>query len=188
MNLGKCGELCTSCPHHGNDDYEVLKVKDFHSRVAPCGYWVHVWYGITRMAQLQSGEGCMLIDSVWTPCGYFSLRQVSPDKRVHHKVAPSGKQESRPHNRWTGSSIAMVCIWCRLQEAQLSLPNRPTPDWLDSRLLPTPHPTTSMREIPSSYWVHVWYGIARMAGLQSGEGSMTIDSVVWAQYTYVTDT
>jgi len=28
----------------------------------------------------------------------------------------------------------------------------------------------------------------RMAGLQSGEGRMMIDSVVWAQYTNVTDT
>jgi len=27
-----------------------------------------------------------------------------------------------------------------------------------------------------------------MAGLQSGEGHMTIDSVVWAQYINVTDT
>jgi len=36
--------------------------------------------------------------------------------------------------------------------------------------------------------VHIWYGKTRIAGLQSGEGSMMIDSVVWAQYINVTDT
>jgi len=41
---------------------------------------------------------------------------------------------------------------------------------------------------PSSYRVHIWYGKTRMAGLQSGEGRMMIDSVVWAQYINVTDT
>jgi len=30
--------------------------------------------------------------------------------------------------------------------------------------------------------VHIWYGQTRMAGLQSGEGRMIIDSVVWAKY------
>jgi len=35
--------------------------------------------------------------------------------------------------------------------------------------------------IPSSYYrVHAWYEKSRMAGLQSGEGGMMIDSVVWA--------
>jgi len=38
-----------------------------------------------------------------------------------------------------------------------------------------------------SYRVHIWYGETRMAGLQSGEGRMMIDSVVWAQYVNVTD-
>jgi len=32
------------------------------------------------------------------------------------------------------------------------------------------------------------YEKTRMAGLQSGEGRMMIDSVVWAQYINVTDT
>jgi len=36
--------------------------------------------------------------------------------------------------------------------------------------------------------VDIWYGKTRMAGLQSGEGRMMIDSVVWAQYINVTDT
>jgi len=40
----------------------------------------------------------------------------------------------------------------------------------------------SMRGIPSSYWVHIWYGNTRMAELQSGESHMKIDSIVWAQY------
>jgi len=39
-----------------------------------------------------------------------------------------------------------------------------------------------------NYQVHIWYGKTRMAGLQSGEGRMMIDSVVWAQYINVTDT
>jgi len=38
------------------------------------------------------------------------------------------------------------------------------------------------------YRVHIWYGITRTAGLQSGEGPMMIDSVVWPQYINVTDT
>jgi len=41
---------------------------------------------------------------------------------------------------------------------------------------------------PSSYQVHIWHEKTRMAGLQSGEGRMLIDSVVWAQCIYVTDT
>jgi len=49
------------------------------------------------------------------------------------------------------------------------------------------HLTPSMRGIPSSYRVHIWYGKPRMAGLQSGEGRMMID-LVWAQYINVTDT
>jgi len=57
------------------------------------------------------------------------------------------------------------------------------------RLLPIPLPFDALDEgISSSYRVHIWYGKIRMAGLQSGEGSMMINSVVWAQYTNVTDT
>jgi len=52
--------------------------------------------------------------------------------------------------------------------------------------LPLSHLTTSMREILSSYRVHIWCGKTRMAGLQSGESRMMIDSVVWAQYITVT--
>jgi len=46
----------------------------------------------------------------------------------------------------------------------------------------------SMMGISSSYRVHIWYGKTRMAGLQSGEGRMMIDSVVWAQYINMTHT
>jgi len=42
--------------------------------------------------------------------------------------------------------------------------------------------------IPLSYWVHIWYGKTKMAGLQCDEGRMMINSVVWAQYINVTDT
>jgi len=45
-----------------------------------------------------------------------------------------------------------------------------------------------MLSIPLSYRVHIWCGKTRMAGLQSGEGRMMIDSVVWARYINVTDT
>jgi len=45
-----------------------------------------------------------------------------------------------------------------------------------------------MSGIPLSYRVHIWCGKTRMTGLQSGEGRMMIDSVVWAQYINVTDT
>jgi len=41
---------------------------------------------------------------------------------------------------------------------------------------------------PSSHRVHIWYGKTRMAGLQSAEGRMMIDSVAWAQYINTTDT
>jgi len=34
----------------------------------------------------------------------------------------------------------------------------------------------------------IWYGKTRMTGLQSGEGRMMIDSVIWAQYMNITDT
>jgi len=54
--------------------------------------------------------------------------------------------------------------------------------------LPTSHSMPSMRGIPSSYLVHIWWGKTRMAGLRSGEGRLMIDSVVWAQYINVTDT
>jgi len=56
------------------------------------------------------------------------------------------------------------------------------------RLTYSQHSTPSMRGIPSSYWVHVWCGKTRMAVLQSGEGRMMVDSVVWAQCINVTDT
>jgi len=42
--------------------------------------------------------------------------------------------------------------------------------------------------ITSIYRVRIWYWKTRMAGLQSGEGSMMIDAVVWTQYINVTDT
>jgi len=54
--------------------------------------------------------------------------------------------------------------------------------------LPLSHLTLSMRGILSSYRVHIRCGKARTAGLQSGEGRMMIDSVVWAQHINVTDT
>jgi len=38
------------------------------------------------------------------------------------------------------------------------------------------HLTPSVTKIPSNYQVHIWYGKTRMAGLQSGEGRMMIDS------------
>jgi len=41
--------------------------------------------------------------------------------------------------------------------------------------------------VGSSYRVCIWCGKTRTAGLQSGEGRMIIDSVVWAQYVNVTD-
>jgi len=42
--------------------------------------------------------------------------------------------------------------------------------------------------ILSSYRDHIWCGKTRMAGLQSVESRMMIDSVVLAQYINVTDT
>jgi len=41
--------------------------------------------------------------------------------------------------------------------------------------------------VSSSSRVHIRYSKTRMAGLQSGEGRMMIDSVVWVQHTNVTD-
>jgi len=54
--------------------------------------------------------------------------------------------------------------------------------WRDFPTFTTPLP------FDEPYRVHIWYGKARMAGLQSNEGRMMIDSVVWAQYINVTDT
>jgi len=54
--------------------------------------------------------------------------------------------------------------------------------------LPLSHLTPSVREIPLSYRIHIWYGKTRMAGLQSGEGHMMMNSVIWVQYINVTDT
>jgi len=45
-----------------------------------------------------------------------------------------------------------------------------------------------MTGILSSYRIHIWCEKTRMAGLQSREGRITIDSVVWAQYIIVTNT
>jgi len=42
-------------------------------------------------------------------------------------------------------------------------------------------------ELSGSY-LDIWCGQTRMAKLQSGEGRMMIDSVVWTQYINVTDT
>jgi len=41
---------------------------------------------------------------------------------------------------------------------------------------------------PIELRVHIWYGKNRTVSLQSGEGRIMIDSVVWAQYIDVTDT
>jgi len=54
--------------------------------------------------------------------------------------------------------------------------------------LPLSHLTHSVTGISLSYRVHIWHGKTRMAGLQSGEGRMMIDSVIRAQYVNVTDT
>jgi len=56
------------------------------------------------------------------------------------------------------------------------------------RLLPTPFPVNVVNDGDhlELYRVHIGWGKTRMAGLQSGEDRMMIDSVVWAQY--VTDT
>jgi len=53
--------------------------------------------------------------------------------------------------------------------------------------LPIFHLFSAVRVIPSSCWFHVWYWEIRTTGLQSSEGRMMIDSVVWAQYINVTD-
>jgi len=50
------------------------------------------------------------------------------------------------------------------------------------------YPSPSMKGIRWSYRVHIQHGKSRMAGLQSVEGRMIINSVVWAQYINVTDT
>jgi len=56
--------------------------------------------------------------------------------------------------------------------------------WPDfATYLPLSHVTPS---IPNR--VHIWSGKTRMAGLQSGEDRMMIDSVVWARYVNVTNT
>jgi len=84
-----------------------------------------------------------------------------------------------------------------LQEAQLSLTNRPTllsDEWLRFiglifRLLPTPLPFDALNEaMSSSYQFHIWCGKTRMPRLQSGEGRLMIDSVVWPQYINATNT
>jgi len=49
------------------------------------------------------------------------------------------------------------------------------------------HIDTLSEGILSSYRVYIWYGKDRITGLQSGEGRMMIDSVVWAQYINATD-
>jgi len=60
--------------------------------------------------------------------------------------------------------------------------------WPEFPTFTDPSPYDDLTEgIPSSYRVHIWQGKTRMAGLQSGEGRMMIDSVVWAQYINVTD-
>jgi len=48
--------------------------------------------------------------------------------------------------------------------------------------LPLTRLTPSMNGIPLSNQVHIRYRKTRMAGQQSCEGRMMIDSVVWAQY------
>jgi len=50
------------------------------------------------------------------------------------------------------------------------------------------HLMPSVSGTPLSCRVRIWYGETRMAGLQSGESRIMIDSVVWAQYINVTDT
>jgi len=54
--------------------------------------------------------------------------------------------------------------------------------WPDFLTLPTSLPFDAY-----SYRVHIWYGKTRMAGLQSDEGRMIIDSVIWAQHIIMTD-
>jgi len=60
--------------------------------------------------------------------------------------------------------------------------------WFFDFYFPVFHSTPPIKEIPSSYRIHIWYKKTRMAGLQSGEGRMMIDSIVLAQYVNVTDT
>jgi len=53
---------------------------------------------------------------------------------------------------------------------------------------PLSHLAPSMRRIPSSYQVNIWYGRTGTTELQSGEGRKMFASVVWAQHINVTDT
>jgi len=73
----------------------------------------------------------------------------------------------------------LLAGFCDLQRAAYRL------DFSDF-YLPLSHFTPSMRKY-LYYQFHIWYEKTRMAGLQSGEGRMMIDSVVWAQYVNVTD-
>jgi len=60
--------------------------------------------------------------------------------------------------------------------------------WFSNFCLPLSHLLPSVRGIPSCYRVDIWYEKTRIAGLQSGEGRMMIDSVIWAPYISVTVT
>jgi len=60
----------------------------------PSSYRVHIWYGKTRMAGLQSGEGCKMIDSViWAK--YINMTDTrtatSPQQMVLQSTASGGK-------------------------------------------------------------------------------------------------
>jgi len=44
--------------------------------------------------------------------------------------------------------------------------------------LPLSHMTPSLRGLPSSYQVYIWYEKIRMAGVKCGESRMMIDSVI----------
>jgi len=107
-----------------------------------------------------------------------------------HKTRNSPVAEM-PHER-----MCMLHSWCVLL---IYCPDFPTRSHLPEgsswqhigRIfchLPLSHLTPSMKRIPPSYRVHIWCGKTILAGLQSDESRMMIDSVVWAQYINVTDT
>jgi len=54
----------------------------------PSSYRVHIWYRKTRMAELQSGKGCMMIDSViWTQ--YIKVTETHTDSHVAVAANPA---------------------------------------------------------------------------------------------------
>jgi len=115
------------------------------------------------------------------------LLRMSPENspwKFFETLSPGNLEPADCDAFWQTFHVPNRLTW-HLQEAQLSLTCHQKPPRIGSifwilLITPLPFDAPPMRGSCRAIGF-MWYRKTRMAGLQSGEGRVTIDSVVWAR-------